>query len=234
MNAKKLSKGILLLVSFVVILILIFMPLYGEGQNGLEFSDNFFNSLAKGSSNYMPEMRNLARKYVGTALAVELNLESGYQAQKAAMLYTAAGAQVEVVGPVLKINGDLGRVLLQSVDDAEIMFNNQGDKLRARYQYHPKEALKNWWVSLKDMDGALTKQKKFKQAKVVTEVMKRALEPAYNFYGIAPASVSAHIGMLTFMLVFYVVYTLWYGYGIFELFEGLGLSMEKAGAKEEV
>ncbi|MFP3868519.1 MAG: hypothetical protein ACLFUU_10205 [Desulfobacteraceae bacterium] len=234
MKTNKLWKGILLLISFVLVLILIFLPIYGDGQNGLEYSDNFFNSLAKGSSNYMPQMRNLAREYVGTPVAVELAVESNYQAQKTTLLYTEAGAQVEVEGPVLKINGDLGRILLQAVDDAEAMFNNQGDILRDRYQYHPKEALRHWWDSFKNIKAALTKQKKFKQAKVVTEVMRRALEPAYNFYGIAPASVGANFGLLTFMLVFYVAYTLWYGYGIYELFEGLGLSMEKAAAKEEV
>ena len=42
-----------------------------------------------------------------------------------------------------------------------------------------------------------------------------------------------NIALLTFMLVFYVVYTLWYGYGVFELFEGLGLGAH-AGHKEEV
>ncbi|OPX19234.1 MAG: hypothetical protein BZ151_10345 [Desulfobacca sp. 4484_104] len=234
MNSKKLFKGILLLITFVATLILIFLPIYGDGQNGLEYTDNFFNSLAKGSSNYMPQMRKLAQEYVGTPVAVELAVGSDYQAQKTALLYTAAGAQVEVSGPVLKINGDLGNILLQSVNDAEAMFNNQGEQLRDRYQYHPKEALKHWWGSLKNMKGALTKQKKFKQAKVVTQIMSRALEPAYNFYGIAPASVSANVGLLTFMLVFYVVYTLWYGYGIFEMFEGLGLSMEKSAVKEEV
>ncbi|MDD3579497.1 MAG: hypothetical protein PHW74_00590 [Desulfobacca sp.] len=234
MNTAKLWKGILLLVSFVVVLVLIFLPIYGDRQNGLEYSDNFFNSLAKGSSNYMPQMRKLAQEYVGTPVAVELAVESGYQAQKTALLYTEAGAQVEVAGPVLKINGDLGNILLQSVDDAEAMFNNQGEQLRDRYQYHPQEALKHWWGSFKNMEAALTKQKEFKQAKVVTEVMSRALEPAYNFYGIVPASVGANVALLTFMLVFYVVYTLWYGYGIFELFEGIGLSMEKSEAKEEV
>jgi hypothetical protein len=34
-------------------------------------------------------------------------------------------------------------------------------------------------------------------------------------------------------LIFYVVYTLWYGFAIFELFEGIGLTMKKS-AKQEV
>jgi hypothetical protein len=43
-----------------------------------------------------------------------------------------------------------------------------------------------------------------------------------------------YAGMLTFMLVFYVAYTMWYGYGIFELFAGMGLGMGKPVSKKEV
>jgi hypothetical protein len=34
--------------------------------------------------------------------------------------------------------------------------------------------------------------------------------------------------------VFYVVYTLWWGFAIFFIFEGIGLSMTKAKVKKEV
>jgi hypothetical protein len=234
MNAKKFATGLILLISFFVILFLIFMPLYGEGRNGLAYSDDFFNSLAKGSSNYMDDMRKLAQPLVGAPLAVEIKMTSPRTAQKTEILYSQAGAQVEVAGPVLKINGDLGKVLLKSVDDAEAMFNNQGEKVQAQYNYAGKDVLKNWWASFAKVDAALKKQKKFKEAKVIAEIQKRALEPGYNFYGIIPSSVGDHAGMLVFMLVFYVIYTLWYGFGIFEIFEGVGMGMEKAAHKEEV
>jgi predicted metalloprotease with PDZ domain len=234
MNSKNLILGIFLLISFVVIFILIFMPIFGNGRNGLMFSDDFFNSLAKGSSNYMDSMRKLAQPLVGKPFAAEIKMSNSKQAQQTEILYQQAGAQVEVAGPALKITGDLGQVMLKSVDDAEAMFNNQGEKLQAQYHYAAKAALKNWWVSFDKLDGALKKQKKFKEAKAIAEVQKRALEPGYNFYGIIPSSVGDHAGMLIFMLVFYVVYTLWYGYGIFEVFQGIGLGMHKAAHKEEV
>jgi len=234
MNTKKLITGMLLLISFAVILFLIFMPIFGQGRNGLAYSDDFFNSLAKGSSNYMDDMRKLAQPLVGAPFAAEIKMSSPKRAQETETLYSQAGAQVEVAGAALKINGDLGKVLLKSVDDAEAMFNNQGEKLQAQYHTDAQVALKNWWVSFDKLDAALKKQKKFKQAKVITEVQKRALEPGYNFYGIIPSSVGDHAGMLIFMLTFYVIYTLWYGYGIFEMFEGIGMGMEKSAHKEEV
>ncbi len=39
--------------------------------------------------------------------------------------------------------------------------------------------------------------------------------------------------MLTFSLVFYVIYTLWFGIAVLFLFEGFGLEMKK-GARKEV
>ncbi|MEJ2070137.1 MAG: hypothetical protein P8X58_06970, partial [Syntrophobacterales bacterium] len=62
----------------------------------------------------------------------------------------------------------------------------------------------------------------------------RAIEPEYNLYGITATSVSDRAVLLTFMLVFYVIYTLWFGYGIFEMFEGFGLGMGKPLNKKEV
>lgn len=234
MNNKKLLMGIFLLISFAVILILIFMPIFGDGKNGLEFSDDFFNSLAKGSSNYMADMRRLSQNFVGVPFTAEINMDTSQQAEKTALLFREAGAQVAVEGSKLNISGGLGKVMLKAVADSEAMFHNQGDKLRAQYNYNAKEALNNWWIAFDKLDAALKKQKRFKEAKAIVEVQQRAIEPGYNFYGISPSSVSDRAGLLTFMLVFYVVYTLWFGYGIFELFEGFGLGMGKPLAKKEV
>jgi hypothetical protein len=41
-------------------------------------------------------------------------------------------------------------------------------------------------------------------------------------------------GLMTFLLVFYVAYTLWWGFAIFFIFEGIGLTMSKAKVKKEV
>lgn len=234
MNSKKLLLGSFLLISFAVILILIFMPIFGEGKNGLEFSDDFFNSLAKGSSNYMDDMRKLSQTFVGSPFAVEINLGSPERVKRTEILFTQAGAQVTSADAKMQVSGDLGNLLLKSVNDAELLFNNQGEKLQAIYNLGGREVVRTWWESLNKVSEALTKQKAFRQAKTVSEVQKRALEPGYNFYGVTPKSVRDYAVMLTFMLVFYVAYTLWYGYGIFELFEGLGLGTGKPVSKKEV
>ncbi|MGQ9921116.1 MAG: hypothetical protein ACUVRZ_07265 [Desulfobacca sp.] len=233
MNKKKLTTGIVLLVTFLIVLVAIFIPWFGNGRNGLEFSDDFFNSLAKGSSNFMADMRQQATPFKGQALQVELTLRDADTAKRAEILFAKAGATVEAAGPTLKIQGDLGRLMFAAIDDSDAMFNNQGDKVQARYELDPKKALRTWWTVFKELDTALKLQQKFREAKTVNEISFRAIEPGYNFYGISPQLVRDNIPLLTFLLVFYVIYTLWYGYGVFELFEGLGLGAEK-GHKEEV
>lgn len=233
MNKKKLTTGIILLATFFLILGAIFMPWFGNGRNGLEFSDDFFNSLAKGSSNFMADMRNLAKPFQGQVMSVELSFKDAETAKTAATLFTKAGATVAGTGNMVKVNGDLGQIMSRVIDDSDAMFNNRGDEVKAMYELDPKKALRTWWTSFKALDVALKLQQKFREARVVSEIMFRAIEPGYNFYGISPQLVRDNIALLTFLLVFYVIYTLWYGYGVFEIFEGFGLGAE-GGHKEEV
>ena len=95
MKPMKLALGIIILAVFAVILILIFMPIFGSGQNGLAYSDNFFNSLAKGSSNISPRCGSWPKTKVGTQFAAEIKMTSPAQAKETATLYTQAGAQAE-------------------------------------------------------------------------------------------------------------------------------------------
>ena len=78
------------------------------------------------------------------------------------------------------------------------------------------------------------KSKKVEQADIIIEVMKKGIEPAFNFYNIEPQKVSDKALTVTGLLLFYILYTMWWGYAIFNLFDGLGLSMTKAKVKREV
>ena len=41
------------------------------------------------------------------------------------------------------------------------------------------------------------------------------------------------MGVMVGLLLFYVLYTVWYGFAIFELFDGVGLTMKKSKIKQE-
>jgi len=76
-----------------------------------------------------------------------------------------------------------------------------------------------------ELEKELQKQKKFNEAKVVALVVKKALETSYNYYRIDPQKIGDRWGIVFFALVFYVFYTLWYGFGIMFMFEGWGLEL---------
>ena len=76
------------------------------------------------------------------------------------------------------------------------------------------------------MDKVLKKQKQFQEAKTVDLVVKKAVETSYNYYQVEPQKISDRAFIVFFSLVFYVIYTLWYGFAVMFLFEGWGLKLE--------
>ncbi len=83
------------------------------------------------------------------------------------------------------------------------------------------------------IEKGFKKDKNVELAKVVSDVVKKAIEPGYNFYKIEGEKVVDHAGMLSGLLIFYVAYTMWWGYAIFYLFEGIGLTMKKSKIRKE-
>ena len=55
---------------------------------------------------------------------------------------------------------------------------------------------------------------------------KKAIECSYNYFGIEAKKISDSVGIVTFSLVFYVGYTLWYGFAVMFMFEGWGMRLE--------
>jgi len=97
--------------------------------------------------------------------------------------------------------------------------------LAGKYGYEEKRVLYNWWKACAEMDRDLSKQKKFKEAKAVVLMQKKAIECSYNYYKIEPQNIGDRWGTVTFSLLFYVIYTLWYGFAILFMFEGWGLRL---------
>ncbi|RLB89990.1 MAG: hypothetical protein DRH10_04930 [Deltaproteobacteria bacterium] len=106
------------------------------------------------------------------------------------------------------------------------MYYNRGQEVSGKYGYNERQILFNWWKAFKAMEKDLKKQKKFKEAKIVSVVVKKAIESSYNYYKIKPQKISDRLGVISFSLVFYVIYTLWYGFAIMFMFEGWGMKLE--------
>jgi hypothetical protein len=231
-NTGAFLKSIFLMVTFLVVLVLMFSPIL-EGENALKAADRLFNSISKGSTNYIPGMLKQARSFTGTTFTAKLQFATPEIAQQASKILGKAGALTGGSEKVFTVSGDLGTVLTVALNDSGAMFANRDKDLTEKYGLSGKQSLYVWWTLLKEMDRDLTRQKNFKEAAFVSTVVKKGVEVGYNFFGIEPETAAKKALPLSLSLVFYVTYTLWWGVAIMWLFNGLGLEM-KAGAKKEV
>lgn len=249
-NKGAFSKGFLLMITFVGVFLFIMSPSF-NGRTGLEYSDDFFNMLSKHSADYFPDVKKAVEKLKGKVVSVNVVVKrpdikvepdaakgqeiANKNAQTEAKALIAAGAQVDVKDNVMSIKADLGVVGGYALDKSIMIFNVVGEEDMAKPEnIETRKQLKTLWTAFGAMIKPMQREKYIAEAKSLDTVMRKAIEPAYNFYGVPGEPVSKNIPLLVGLLAFYVVYTLWYGFAIFFMFEGVGMSMSKAKAKKEV
>lgn len=234
-HKKTFTLGFLLIVTFFISLGIMFTPNFGEHNgkkmNAFEASDNLFNSISKGSSYFITGLKEKNAAYMSQNVTFDLPIDK--IPANLAVLLQKSGMAVNVGPAAMNVQGSFGALMAGAIEDADLMYFNKGDEMKAKYGLEPKDAMKGWWNVLRETKRALDKQSKFALSKWLNEIQTRAVEVGYNFYGIAPEQASTKAGILAFSLVFYVLYTLWYGYGNYFLFDGLGLKM-KGGKKKEM
>ncbi|MBF0468872.1 MAG: hypothetical protein HQK61_08310 [Desulfamplus sp.] len=220
-------KGAILMAGFLIVLFLMFMPMF-DGHHSINMMDNLYNSISKGSAYYIPGLVKDSEKY-NKEITLDIKLKSKEMAEEAALLLTTAGINVEQNEDSLSITGNLDKILQASLADSEMMFANDGKKIKEKYgydeAYDEKRVLFNWWNTLKNTNKALTKQEHFDEAKFVGNVMTRAVECSYNYYKVQAEHIKDKVGIVIFSLVFYVIYTVWFGFAIMYLFEGWGMKL---------
>ncbi len=221
---KELSIGIFLLVTFMAVMVMIFMPIF-DGANVLNSLDNLYNSISKGSAYYIPKVEHLVEEHGSEIVTLNLKLDDSRTAQATEPLFVRAGATTAVEGATLMVNGDIETIFGICLEDAESAYYNRGEDLTARYGTNARTTLYNWWQALGAMEKDLNRQKLFAAAKLTHTVQAKTVECAYNYYGIEAQAITDRWGTVLFSLVFYVLYTIWYGYGIMFVFEGLGFEL---------
>ena len=230
-SAQLKTRGYLLLVSFFAVLIAIFMPLFpaphtDKKVNGLDYLDNFFNELSKGSAYYIPAQMKAAEKYKGQEFTTTLKMKSPESAAVIAKLFATNNIEATAEGEKVNVSGDFGRMITIMLEDADAMYHNKGEELRAKYGVDERETIYSWYQALTAMEKDMTKSEKFAEAKFVKNCMTKAVEPAFNYYKVEAKPVKEEIFLLIAALVFYVIYTMWYGFGLLYLFEGSGIKLE--------
>src|SRR4030042_2018297 len=189
-----LGLGISMFISFLVVLFLIFSPLFtvgGKKVNGLIWADEMFNTLSKGSSYFIPKVTMSNEKFMGQMFSVTLKMskaedkpgDAEQRAVRSAALFTVNEgiAKAELKGTELKIEGDLGKVLATAIRDSETMFRNDGEKMKALYATamktdDMKQMFRQWYNVLARMNKKFVRDKKAAEAKICADVMKKAVE----------------------------------------------------------
>ena len=93
----KLVIGIVLMASFLVVLVAIFLPLF-DGDNTLNALDNLYNSISKGSAYYVPKVLHQVAEHGAQPIALTLDVKTADLAERVAALLEDAGATVSVAG----------------------------------------------------------------------------------------------------------------------------------------
>lgn len=258
-NGKAFTRGLLLMASFIVVFVLFFMPIFpgqegGAKTNGLVYADHLFNTLSKGSSNFFdPSKQNpksvdhAVARLQGVAVDVEVpfkKTEDSYAADggmksfnvvdSAVTVLSSYGFEASASGSSVTMKGDLHAFLAGVLEDSLSTYNNNfGEVARRRGGMDGAQVMKTYWHLLENMIKPMQRVGQVNEATVVNTVKGKAVEASYNFYGITPLRVVDNIPLVSGFLIFYVIYTMWYGFAIFELFEGIGLTMKKS-VKSEV
>jgi len=223
-NKKKFYIGLGMVGVFTLLLIVLFSPVI-DGRNALQYSDELYNSISKDSAYYIPDSMAESEEFLGTNIDVNINMEDETQAQQTAILYETSGAMVTITGASLQISGDLGQVLVAALGDADKLYNDETLFLSDAYGYESQRVVYNWHTSLNKIDKALKDQDLFDESKIVAEAMEKGIEPSYNYAGIQPESMSSKVWVVIGSLLFYVFYTVWYGFGLMYILEGWGLKI---------
>lgn len=227
-HRRSFLRGITLLLLFGVVFVILLSPIFhgddGNAQTGLEYADTVFNELSKGSSYFIPQVNSAIKPYMGSAVSFNIPLKEEKYVNLITLMLKKANAEVDYDSDSFIVKGNLGKILSQATEDADLLYHNRGDEVSHRYEGNkPLDVAKAWWRLLNFCINGLQKEQRYKEAKVIDLVVKKAIEPGNNFYSIKPIQASKHIVLITMLLSFYILYAIWYGFAIYDIFEGCGL-----------
>lgn len=237
-HRKQFYIGIVLLSSFAILFYFLLTPIIsdksGNKVSGLQYADQIFNELSKGSSWFIPQAKEIAQANLDKNILLNIPVsDQNLLSTQENILKSSAATQISIKNNRLYFTANLGQLLLKAVDCSEMLYNNNGSELENIYHIPALSLAEAWWSLLNSSIKELQKQGHITEAKAVESVLRRAIEPGNNFFGIRAQKVSDNIPVICGFLLFYVLYTVWYGFGVYELFVGLGL-MNSSASNEEV
>ena len=232
-NKKQFYTGLAMMLIFAVALAVMMSPVM-NGKTVVQTADDLFNSLTKGSTYYIPKLQSSAAELEGTTFETTVSVSSKEEADNLARVFGAASAKVEAVSETqVRISGDLGKAAGAALADADALFKNNQSQVTDKYGINGKEVLHYWWTGFNALESKYKLEGNASEMTFVGTLKGKALEVAYNFDGIEAVKVADKAGITIFMLAFYIIYTVWYGFAIMYMLEGLGIVASAHGEKAE-
>lgn len=227
-DRKKLGFGIAGLALSAVFLIACVLP-GSNGESALSKVDNFFNQLSKSSANFLDDAANEARHYEGKLISVRIQPGSSSSTDDLIRVLRVNGLEHRVLkNDLLEVRGDLGQMSRAAIADARLAFRNDRQSLERRYSLSDYKPIICWWNIFSSIESELARRGSARQARFAKLIVTKVLEPAYNFRGIEARSISQNAMPAVLLLVTYILFTLFYGFSIFLIFEGLGITTPNA------
>jgi len=222
-NKKKFLCGLSGLFTFCLVLSFWLFPIIGH-KTGLQWADNLFNQLVS----------KRIEKFRGVTIDLSVNPRRPGADQAVAKIFMTNGMSAALIGDGrVRVRGDLAWLCIAASTDADLLFKGKEEVLQNKYGYSGKEVIYYWWTAFDDLIRRYIQLNRTAEADLAKFMTMRILEPSYNFAGIESKSISENVGIVAFLLMFYIFYTVWYGVSIMYLFEGFGIGATKAGEKME-
>jgi len=233
LNRRKFAAGMVGLLSFAAVFLAWFQP-DQQGRTGLKRADDLFNRLSKGSACHIPALRREAARLAQRDCDCYVEASAPADAAKIASLVRRGQASVELAEHGVHIRGRLQPLAAALLDDAEMLFGGREAELSQKYGglMTAREVVYQWWLICEPVYKAYIAKGDIAASNLASALRTRACEPAYNFAGIPPTPVAEAAWPLAGLLGFYVLYTVWYGFSIMVLCEGLGLGARRAEKRE--
>jgi hypothetical protein len=200
----------------------------------LTHADNFLNRLAKKSAYCVPEARAKAAKFSGRQVDFGVKPRDAVDNKGLVKLLAAHGIRASQTDDGrVRLSGDLARLSEQALTDADTAFHGNVETLGAGHGMHGHEILYYWWIIFDGLTRRFVQEDSVAEANFTKFVTAKVLEPAYNFRQVRAADGRSAVWGMTGLLGFYVIYTLWYGFSLLFVFEGLGIRATESREKKE-
>ena len=145
-KSKELGIGIFLLATFTAVMVAIFMPII-DGSNALNYLDNLYNSISKGSAYYIPKVSHQVEDHGSEVVTLNLKMDTVEEAQKAEPLFARAGVTTAVEDNNLMVNGDLQAIFGTCLEDAESAYHYRNEDFESSYGDAARPALHSRWTA---------------------------------------------------------------------------------------